>query len=549
MQFKVVKSIEELPVFSTEHPTFADIETEELYVGTRLIQLYQPETNDMIYILDIDYIDLEIAKAFIKPLWTVWQGCSYDFGTLNMTTARFDDTLYLCRTAYPEWQEYALDEIVAKFKLNHLYEGLDKKKLQKAGFIRGAYLSNDQLRYSATDVYALSLIWKDARVQAVRNITAYKVDILSVQYAIEYQQNGLLVDRSAVRKELDKLEDTIKANEIALNGINSNSPKQCKEVLGTTSTDKPTLIRLIANGNTIAKTIYDQRRLLKRRTFLISYNKPKVFTRFNVAGAVTGRFTATGGDLPNGINSQQITRNLQYIFNQDTEDTVVIEADFGTAELRAAASIMREPVMYQELKDGLDLHKIAASMATGKPLSEITKEDRQKGKAVSFGLIFGMSAESFQEYAFVNYDVIFTLDEAKAIKRKYQEHYPAITKYHQMQWENYKNPNYFVTTALGRRAKPRLGTDAINIPTQGTIGETTKLAIHYMVKEDTRVLKYIYNVVHDQVNARVPRVEVLYWKDIIVRNMKKAWTEICKTDLMYYKDIPMPVDAEHSQAA
>ena len=549
MQFKVVKSIKELPVFSTEHPTFADIETQELYVGTRLVQLYQPETSDLIYVIDIDYVDLEVVKALIKPLWTVWQGCSYDFGTLNMTTERFDDIMYLCRTAYPEWQEYALDEIVAKLKLGHLYEGLDKKKLQKAGFILGAYLSNDQLRYSATDVYALSLIWKDARVQAVRDITSYKVDILSVRYAIQYQQNGLLVDRAAVRKELDALEDSIKANDIALDGLNPNSPKQCKEALNVASTDKPTLIRLISQGNTLAKTIFTQRRLLKRRTFLISYNKPKVFTRFNAAGAVTGRFTATGGDLPNGINSQQITRNLQYIFNQDTEDTVVIECDFGIAELRAAACIMREEVMYQELKAGIDLHKVAASMATGKPLADITKEDRQKGKAVSFGLIFGMSAESLQEYAFTNYDVIFSLEECKAIKRKYQERYPAIAKYHQMQWENYKKPSYYVTTALGRRAKPRLGTDAINIPTQGTIGETTKLAVHYMVKEDTRVLNYIYNVVHDQINARVPRVEVLYWKELMVRNMKKAWTEICKTDLMYYKDIPMPVDAEHSQAS
>lgn len=548
MNFKVIKNLNDLPQFNPEFPTFADIETEELYVGVRLVQLYQPETSELIYVIDIDDVDLDEVKALIKPLWTVWTGASYDFGTLNMTTERFDDIMYLARTAYPEWQEYALDEMIAKFKLHNLYEGLDKKKLQKAGFIRGAYLSHDQLRYSATDVYALSLIWKDKHIQQVRNITAYKVDILSMRYAIEYQQNGLLVDRAAVRKELDALEDAIKANEKALNGLNPNSPKQCKEALDVQSTDKPTLIRLISSGNTLAKTIYEQRRLLKRRTFLVSYNKPKVFTKFNVAGAVTGRFTSTGGDLHNGINAQQITRNLQYLFNQPTEDTVVIECDFGTAELRAAASIMREEVMYKELLAGMDLHKIAASMATGKPLEEITKDDRQKGKAVSFGLIFGMSAESFQEYAFTNYGVIFTLEEAKAIKKKYQEHYPAINKYHQMQWENYKDPSYYVTTALGRRAKPRLGTDAINIPTQGTIAETTKLAIHYMAKEDIRILKYIYNVVHDQINARVPKPELLYWKDLMVRNMQKAWTEICKTELMFYKDIPMPVDSSHSQS-
>jgi len=549
MNFKVIKDLKELPKFSIEYPCFMDIETEEFYTYIRLIQIYQPETSDIIYVLDMDELDLNEVKALIKPLWSVFHNASYDFGTLNMTTDKFDDTIYLARTAYPEWQEYGLDEVVAKLGFNNLYDGLDKHKLQKAGFIKGAYLSNDQLRYSATDVYALSLIWKNERLQAVRNIIAYKVDILSMKYAIEYQQNGLIVDRTSVRKELDKVEIDINANDSSLNGINPNSPKQCKEALNVASTDKPTLIRLISEGNSLAKAIFDQRRLLKRRTFLTSYNKPKVFTKFNVAGAVTGRYTASGGDLSNGINAQQITRNLQYLFNQDTEDTVVIECDFGTAELRAAASIMKEKVMYEELKAGLDLHKIAASLATGKPLSDITKDDRQKGKAVSFGLIFGMSAASFMEYAFTTYGVIFTLEECKEIKRKYQERYPAITKYHNDCWFNYKNPGYFVTTALGRRAKPRLGTDAINIPTQGTIAETTKLAIHYMVKEDERILGYIYNVVHDQINARVPKTELLYWKELMVRNMQKAWTEICKTDLMYYKDIPMPVDAEHSQAA
>jgi len=549
INFKVVDSLEEVKHLQPGVETFADIETYGLYINLRLVQLYQPSTDPIIYILDTDIISVDEIKDFIKPLWTIWHGASYDFGTLNMTTEKFDDTLYLSRIAYPSWQDFRLDNVVIQLGHNSLYDGLNKATLQKAGFMPGAYLSDAQLKYSATDVYALSLIWKNAQVQKCREVLAYKVDILSMKYAIEYQQNGLVSNQTAVRKELDAIEDTINDNYAKLNGLNPNSPKQVKAALGTDSSSKEVLIRLIGDGNEIAELVFKQRRLLKRRTMLHSYNFPKVITRFNVAGAATGRFTSTGGDLDRSINAQQIPRDLQYIFNSDTEDSVVIHADYSTAELRAACSIMREPVMYQELMDGMDLHKVSASLATGKPIEEITKEDRQRGKAVSFGFIFGMSAPSFVEYAYVNYGVIFTQDEAAVIKRKYDMKYKMIARYHKARWNDYKTTP--VSTPLGHRNKPRLGTDAINYATQGCIAETMKLAIHYLCKEYPEALKLIFNIVHDAGYKRlvfkdgIDRATVELWADRLVTAMKRGWTEMCKCDMLFYKDIPMPVEVEY----
>jgi len=544
-EYKVIEELGDIPKFSIDYPVFFDIETNGLYVNTRLIQLYQPETSkNLVYIIDTDIIDLEEAKNFLKPLWLCGHGINYDFGTLNMTPARFDDTLYLSRTAYPEWQNFKLDNVISKLGWNKLYADFDKKSMQKGGFIPGAYLSDRQLRYSATDVYALAQIWMNARIQATREVLAYKVDILSLKYSIEYQQNNLLVDQASVRKELDKLIDIIEDNYNKLDGLNPNSPKQVKEYLGTESSAKDVLIKLIAEGNEMAKTVYEQRRLLKRRTFLNSYNYPYVTTRFNPAGAATGRFTSTGGDLSRGINAQQITRNLQYIFNQDTEDTVVVHADYSTAELRAGCSIMKDEGMYKQLMAGIDLHKVAATLALGGKPENIDKAGRQKGKAISFGFIFGMSAPSFVEYAYINYDVIFTPEEARAIKAAYQKQYPGITRYAKKWWNDYKTE--FVTTPLGRRNKARLGTDAINFATQGCIAETTKLAIHYLCKEFPEVTKYIYNVVHDAIYMRVPKGEELIWAPRLVIAMKKGWAEMCKRPMLYYKDIPMPVEIEYN---
>jgi DNA polymerase I-like protein with 3'-5' exonuclease and polymerase domains len=545
INFKICDSLDEVKHFKTDVETFSDIETQFLYVNTRLVQVFQPETDRTIYILDTDIIPLEDIKAWLKPLWTIWQGCTYDFGTLNMTTSKFDDTLLLARSAYPEWKEFKLDNIVSRLGYDYLYDGLDKKELQKMGFVPGAYLSQEQLRYAATDVYALYKIWQDLKIQETRNLLSYKIDILSIGYAIQYQQNNLYVYQSAVRDELDAVEVKIKDYEAKLGGLNCNSPKQVKEALGTTSSDKKTLIKLIGEGNALAEAVFTQRRQLKRKGFLNKYNYPWVETRFNPAGAATGRFTSTGGDLERGINAQQITRNLQYLFHQpmviDNEETVVLHADYSTAQLRLGCSIMGDETMYNELKAGHDLHKLAVLLVhTEKTLEEVTKAERQKGKAINFGLIFGMSAPAFQEYAYVEYGVKFTLEECQIIKRRYDTKYQQIKDYHNYWWQNYKSTP--VVTPAGRRNLARLGTDAINFGTQGGEADMTKLASHYLCRDNPEALKYIFNIVHDAIYMRVPLKDVELWADRLVKAMKKGWEEVCKLPMLKFKDIPMPVE-------
>ena len=543
MKYRVCESIEEVKHFKPDTETFSDIETGGLYINLRLVQVYQPATDDTIYILDTDILDTDDIKAWLKPLWTIWQGCTYDFGTLNMTTYKFDDTLYLARLAYPEWGEFKLDTIVSNLGYDSLYDGLDKKSLQKLGFTPGAYLSQVQLQYAATDVYALSKIWEDEKIQKARNKLCYKIDIMSIKYSIQYQQNELIVHQPSVRKELDELVEIIASNEQRLGGLNPNSPKQVKEYLGTSSSSKEVLIKLIGEGNEMAELVFKQRRLLKRRTFLNSYSYPKVVTRFNPAGATTGRFTSTGGDLDRGINAQQITRNLQYMFHQPTEETSVVHADYSTAELRAGCSIMKDEEMYLELKSGMDLHRIAATFAMpDKKPEEITKFERQKGKAISFGFIFGMSAASFQEYAYVNYDVTFTAEECQEIKRKYSTKYQGINAYHKQMWNSYKSTP--VETPTGRMNMARLGTDAINFATQGAVADTVKLAVRYLCREFPQAINYIFNVVHDAVYLRVPKHDEKLWADRLAAAMLKAWVEICKCPMFHYKDIPMPVEVE-----
>jgi hypothetical protein len=545
-----VYDLKDLPEFDLQQPTFADIETDGLYIKPRLIQLYQPQTSDKVYYIDLDEIDLEEAKRAIEPLWTVWQGCTYDFGTLKMTTKRFDDTLNLAKIAYPAWESYKLDEIVSRLGFSYLYDGLDKKKMQKAGFVIGAYLSQSQIRYACADVVALALIWENDRIQKCRDVLAYKVDMISVGYSIRYQQNHLISNREAVAIELEKLVDVIAENERILDGVNCNSYQQVRKALNSTESDEKALIYIINDTSDpararLAEAVYKQRRLIKRRGMLQNYDYDKCVTFFNPAGAITGRFTSSGSkQIPNSINAQQIPRDLQYIFNSDTETTSVVHADYSTAELRAGASIMQDEAMYKELMAGMDLHRVAVCLADPSKTPEtVTKEERQKGKAISFGKIFGQSAKNFIDYAYINYGVKLTLEESQLIHDKYRAKYKSIAKYHGDRWNDYKT--HPVYSPLGRRTMPRLGTDAINFATQACVGELTKLALHYLVKDtDGEALNYVYNVVHDSIFVRVPKGEEKKWARLLVKNMVKGWVEMCKRPMLHYKTIPMPVEVE-----
>lgn len=590
MKVKIITKIEELPHLLQDVPTFCDIETEGLYIGTRLIQFYQPDTDDTIYIFDCAPLGynqltynsiLEQVKNFLKPLHTVWYNCSYDLGTLNIITNKVDDLFFATKTAYCQFQEFGLATVTDKLGFAHLYASLDKKSLQKAGFKRGAYLSQAQLQYSATDVYALSLMWKDEKIQnVIENNLAYKVDIKSQLYAVMYQQNGLVVDLENRNKYLKDAIIRIAELEKELpEGLNPNSYIQVRKYLDTENSDHDALVRYALSDKPLAskaKVIIDLKSAKKEKSYLESINYDKMYTKFNVAGAITGRFTSSGGDIPNGFNAQQIPRQFQKLFKADTETTSIVGLDYSTLELRLACTIFGEPEMYRQLLEGEDLHTSMAMMITGKEVHSdglmgdknaksgmadvqydyVSHKDRTDAKSVNFGYVFGMSAEKYVNYAFTSYGVKVSLEQATHMRNRYFEKYPMFKKYHNYVWENYSKPGFYYETALGRRVKPKLGTDGINGPVQGSGAETTKLAVNYLIKSDCErlglnpntewykceVIKYIYNVVHDAIYLRVPKEENAIWRKRLADAMVKGWTEISKSRHFKFKDIPMPVD-------
>jgi len=416
--YKKIYDISELPNFDKDKPVFCDIETGGLYIEPRLIQFLQGVNSEdnPVYILDlapsmrdIPLLDSKVKEAveFMKPLWLVFYNGSYDLGTLNFVPAKVDDLFYATKTAYPHFMEFSLDKVTQKLRTTRgLYNNIDKKEMHSRGFKLGAYLSKKMYLYSAIDVVALQLMWEDSHIQnVIQNNLAYKVDILSLRYAIEYQQNGLKIPVELVREEIVKAQLDVDDMQSQLpQGLNVNSPKQVREYLGTEGSAKDVLLRC---SHPHAEIILKLKKRKKELSYLNSINYDTMYTRFNPAGAVTGRFTSSGGDLPASFNAQQIPRAFQYIFKQDIDDTTVVGLDYATLELRVAASLWGISKMREFFKQGIDLHIKMAMLVSNKELCPegykgandrrllpwgqehpkyLNEQERNDAKMINFGL-------------------------------------------------------------------------------------------------------------------------------------------------------------------
>jgi DNA polymerase-1 len=81
--------------------------------------------------------------------------------------------------------------------------------------------------------------------------------------------------------------------------------------------------------------------------------------------------------------------NIKSMYISRFEGGVLMEADFGQAELRIAAQESGDVAMLAAFREGRDIHKETAALIAEVPLVAVTKGMRQRAKAINFGIIYG----------------------------------------------------------------------------------------------------------------------------------------------------------------
>ena len=68
----------------------------------------------------------------------------------------------------------------------------------------------------------------------------------------------------------------------------------------------------------------------------------------------------------------------------------MIVCDYSQIELRVATELADDRMMIQALQSEQDIHSLTASQLYDKPFGQVKTEERQRAKAINFGLIYNM---------------------------------------------------------------------------------------------------------------------------------------------------------------
>jgi len=276
------------------------------------------------------------------------------------------------------------------------------------------------------------------------------------------------------------------------------------------------LTRLSREGSEVAERLLTYRHGSKQAQFIRSWqenadDEGRVHASFNVARTSTGRLSSSNP------NMQQVSRELKHLFRAP-EGGWFCEADYSQIEMRVAAQFVHDTVkpdnpMMEAYRRGTDLHSVAATLVTGGRVEDVTKEERQAGKAINFGFIFGMGASKFVDYAEDTYGVTFTLDEAKRLRDGFFDTWEGLGEWHEYQ-RQFVRDNGYVRNLFGRyRRLPDVYStnqmkagaaerQAINSPVQGSASDMmlrTLVSINAAKHRLNLTDLHIVGTVHDSV--------------------------------------------------
>ena len=291
----------------------------------------------------------------------------------------------------------------------------------------------------------------------------------------------------------------------------------------------------------------------------------RIHTNFKMAGTVTGRLSSGKSDEDKvttprgklrGVNLQQVPRDpfVRGVFGTPPGWTFV-EADYSQIELRLVAFVSRDPTLIHLYTIGADVHKATAGDVLKIPISQVSKEDRKKAKAVNFGFVYGMGWRKFIETAFIKYGAVFSESEAQAVRRSFFDHYNGLPQWHERQRRLVRKYGR-VESAIGRVRhlpdiySPDTGVQAeaerqaINSPIQALGSD---MAVVSMVEINRKfelegIRGYCLGLVHDAINYEIKDEDLVRAIPIIKGTMEDV-------SLIYRKfgthiDVPIVSDVK-----
>ena len=362
------------------------------------------------------------------------------------------DTMIAQGILYPDLPK-GLDFLTATYTDVPYYKDDGKQWFKLGGSFR------DLWSYNAKDSAVLPDIQK-AQLQILKrqgNEKAFEQQNQLIEPLVYMHTRGILTDHVGIREASNEAEQKLSVlyeqfhRECGYE-CNPKSPKQLKELFyvhrnhrpytsrstGAISTDRDALKRLSRKGDQAAKILLEIRHLSKLKdTYydLTLDHDYRLRCSFNPVGTTSGRLSSSKTIFGTGLNIQNLPDSFRRYLLVDP-GYIGYQLDLSQAENRVVAYIAPDHRMMEAFENGIDLHRLTASLIFGKKMEDISDEpgstpigggiysERFWGKKANHGLNYDLGYKTFAFY----YEI--PESDSKYIVERYHAAYPGVRRYH-----------------------------------------------------------------------------------------------------------------------
>jgi DNA polymerase-1 len=345
--------------------------------------------------------------------------------------------------------------------------------------------------------------------------------------------------------------------------FNIDSPKQLADVLfnelnlpkSRKLSTKESVLRNMLGMHPIIEYLLEYREVSKiSSTYVepllkITKELGAIHTDFKQTGTSSGRFSSVNPNMQNIPVSGKWAKKVRNCFVA-REGYQLVAIDYSQMELRIMADISGDKTLCQDFIDGKDIHSATAARILGKELKDVTKKDRDLGKTINFGMIFGQTGYGLSRLLGID------VEKSSRYINEYFEIYSGVENY-MREIEQEAREKGYVQTMFGttrnvsglrsknRRISSAATREAINMPIQGTEADIMKyVMIQLQELIDNRYEKKAYMLlqIHDEIIFEVGESVIDEFKkdaeDIMINSVKldvpikthvsvgKSWDEL-----------------------
>ncbi|KQZ09963.1 DNA polymerase I [Microbacterium sp. Root53] len=234
----------------------------------------------------------------------------------------------------------------------------------------------------------------------------------------------------------------------------------------------------------------------------------RVHTTYVQTGSQTGRLSSTDPNLQNIPVRTEESRRIRAAFEVGEGYEALLTADYSQIEMRIMAHLSGDPGLIEAFNSGEDLHRFVGARVFGVAPEEVTPAMRTKVKAMSYGLVYGLSAFGLSKQLRIEQS------EAKSLMLEYFARFGAVRDYLRSSVEQARVDGYTETIFGRRRPFPDLTSPnrvlrenaeraALNAPIQGSAADIMKIAL-FRIHDDLRgMASRVLLQIHDELVVEV----------------------------------------------